>query len=369
MSNIIVGACTADLHFGAFNPQRQYQILQEQFIRPILHYPQLDYILIAGDVYDHKMMGNSDGLYYASLIFADIVSVAKLKNAVVLVLHGTFSHDADQLKNLYHYMRDEGVDVRVITQLQFENIKGMRVLCIPELYGVPEELYQKYLTYSDHYDMAFLHGTFEGAVYGNRTTNDRLFTMNDFLMCDGLMIGGHIHTPGCFGGYFYYTGSPYRWVFGEEQEKGFLVTLYDIDTHRHHVQFLPIQSDTYITIDINQAIGNPKDTIDYITKLKKERGMNYLKIKFNIPISGADKVIINNHFRGNATTFVEFMDIVEERKYEQRENGEIPEMYNFLLDDNIHPYEKFVKYVNIKEGSEFITVDKLKEVLSDSFGL
>ena len=56
---------------------------------------------------------------------------------------------------------------------------------------------------------------------------------------------------------------------------------------------------------------------------------------------------------------------MEERKYKESESGGMSEMYDFILDPNLTDLEKFVKYVNIKEGSEFISVDKLKEILEE----
>lgn len=366
MEDVLIGVCTADLHFGAFDPKEQYETLRSQFIEPTLHYPKLDYILLSGDLYDHKLMNNSDAVYYASLFIADIVALAQTKGSVVIIIHGTLSHDSDQLKPFYHYMNSSEVDVRIVTRIQFETIHGMRVLCIPELYGIPQEEYDKYLKYSGYYDMTFLHGTFDKS--GFKPTNDKLFVMSDFDMCEGLIIGGHIHTPGCFESYFYYTGSPYRWKFGEEHEKGYLVVLYNKSTHEHYTQFIPVKCRTYITIDINSIISNdPKEIIEYIERIKRDQEMDYLKIKFNIPITGSDKVVIGNYFRNNKYTFVEFLNLVEEHKIQQRENGMIPDQYDFLLDDRISDLEKFVKFVNINEGSDFITVDKLREILSEDF--
>lgn len=370
MSNrgFLIGACTADLHFSAFDPKEQYKILKEQFVNPLYQYPRLDYILIAGDIYDHKLMGNSDGLYYASIIMSDIIELAKTKDAVVIIIHGTFSHDANQIRNFYHYINHyNDVDIRIVTQVQFEYIKGAKILCIPELYGLDESIYQKYLHYSGYYDQAWMHGTFEGAVYSNNVGNGRLFTPHDFNMCTGFMVGGHVHTPGCHHGYFYYTGCPYRWRFGEEEDKGFLITIHDLDTNRHYVHFQKIISSTYVTIDINDIVSNdPKVVIEYINRLKVEKGIDYLKIKFRVPISGADKVIIDNYYRNNPYTFVEFLDIIEEKRIKDKEKGIISEEYDFILDNNISDLEKFVRYVNINEGSEFITVDKLRSILEDN---
>ena len=99
--------------------------------------------------------------------------------------------------------------------------------------------------------------------------------------------------------------------------------------------------------------------------MKIERNIDYLKIRFKVPINGADKVIINNYYRNNPSTFVEFLDLIEERKMEQQKNGIISEEYDFILDNSISDIEKFVKYVNIKEGSDFITVEKLKSILEE----
>lgn len=367
MNNTLIGVNIADIHMAAFNPKEQYEILKEQFIKPISEYPQLDYILIAGDLYDHKLMGNSDGLLYASLLVDDIINIARQKNSTVIIIHGTFSHDADQLKNLYHYMNNSEVDVRIITSIQFINVKGARMLCIPELYGVDESVYQQFLYYSGYYDLAFLHGTFEGAVYGNNVGNGRLFTIHDFCMCTGFMVGGHVHTPGCHKGYFYYTGSPYRWKFGEEEAKGFLTTVLELGTKRHYVHFNTINSYRYDTIKIDDLLYNdPKDVIEYINKLQRDQGIDYLKIKFNIPMEGANKVIIDNYYRNNPRTFVEFLDIIEEKKLQDKQNGVVAKEYDFILDNKLSDLEKFVMYVNLNEGSEFITIDKLREILESS---
>lgn len=366
MNNLLIGACTADTHFSAFNPKDQYQILQEQFVKVIRNYPILDFILISGDLYDHKLMGNSDGLLYASMFVDDVVRIAKEKNSTVIIIHGTFSHDADQLKNLYHYMNDKDLDIRIITSIEFINVKGSRILCIPELYGVDESIYQNALHYSGYYDMAFIHGTFEGSVYGNNVGNGRLFTIHDFDMCRGFMIGGHVHTPGCHKGYFYYTGSPYRWKFGEEEDKGFLTVILDRDTMMHYVQFNVINSYKYITIKLDDIISSdPKAVIEYINHLQKDDNIDFLKIKFNVPMEGAKKVVIDNYYRNNSKTFVEFMDVSEEQKVTQ-EQQLISEQYNYLLDNKISDLEKFVMYVNMNEGGEFITVDKLRELLEEA---
>ena len=363
----LIEAHIADLHFGAFNPQQQFNILKEQVLSKLWLIPKLDIIVIDGDIFDHKVMSNSDATMYACSFVDQLVNIARAKNSTLVILHGTYSHDYDQLKIFYHYMQDKTVDVRVITNIQFEYIKGAKILCIPELYGLDESIYRHMFFESGWYDEAFVHGTFKGAVYGDNVGNGRLLTPEDFKYCKGVVIAGHVHKSGCFNGFFYYCGCPYRWKFGEEEEKGFLLLAHDLDTQIHHVQFEPITSFRYDTIYLDTLVSeDPKKIIDYINRLKVEQGIDFIKVRFRIPIPGYNRTIINNYYRNNSNTFVEFMDIkdVEEQKREEqiKQNSQ----YNYLMDKGISDFERFVRYVNDSEGCEFITVQKLTEILNEN---
>ena len=361
----------ADLHFGAFEPAKQYQILVEQVLTELYQLPIIDIISIDGDLFDHKVMSNSDAALYASKFVADLVHLAKLKNATLILLAGTYSHDFDQLKLFYHYMdnsQNYGVDVRVITNIQFEYIKGAKILMIPELNGVDEEVYQKFFNQSGWYDAAFVHGTFEGSVYGNLTSgSSRLLTAEDFKYCTGVTISGHVHKAGCFQGFYYYCGCPYRWKFGEEEEKGYIILAHDLDTQVHYVDFRPIKSFRYDTIFLDQLVSeDPKKICDYINQRRVNDGIDYIKVKFRVPIPGYNKTIINNYYRNNTTTFVEFMDTIEVEQQKQKEAILNSGQYSYLIDSSISDFERFVMYVNDKEGCEFITVQKLTELLGEN---
>lgn len=360
----------ADLHFGAFDPKKQYQILVEQVLSDIAQLPKLDIISIDGDLFDHKVMSNSDAALYASKFVADLVHIAKQKNATLILLAGTYSHDFDQLKLFYHYMDNSnnyGVDVRVITNIQFEYIKGAKILMVPELNSIDESVYQKFFNQSGWYDAAFVHGTFEGSVYGNLTSgSSRLLTAEDFKYCTGVAISGHVHKAGCFQGFYYYCGCPYRWKFGEEEEKGYIILAHDLDTQVHYVDFRPIKSFRYDTIFLDQLISeDPKAICDYINQRKINDGIDFIKVKFRVPIPGYNKTIINNYYRNNPTTFVEFMDVSEVEKQKQEQAIMNNSQYSYLMDPGISDFERFVMYVNEKEGCEFITVQKLTELLGD----
>ena len=359
----------ADLHFGAFNPYTQYQILMEQVVAKISLLPKIDIISIDGDIFDHKVMSNSDTVLYATKFVDQLVRLSAEKNATLVILAGTYSHDFDQLKLFYHYMDNNpnsGIDVRVITNIQYEWIKGARILMIPELNGVDESVYQKFLFGAGWYDEAFVHGTFEGSVYGNITTgNSRLLTAKDFMYCKGLAISGHVHKSGCFQGFYYYCGSPYRWKFGEEEEKGFLIVAHDLDTQIHYVDFQPITSFRYDTIFLDELVSeDPKKICDYINERRVREGIDFIKVKFRVPIAPSSKTIINNYYRNNRTTFVEFMPPEEVEKAKQEE-AIMNSQYNYLIDSTISDFERFVRFVNESEGEEFITVQELTRLLAE----
>ena len=111
----------------------------EQVVAKISLLPKIDIISIDGDIFDHKVMSNSDTVLYATKFVDQLVRLSAEKNATLVILAGTYSHDFDQLKLFYHYMDNNpnsGIDVRVITNIQYEWIKGARILMIPELNGV-----------------------------------------------------------------------------------------------------------------------------------------------------------------------------------------------------------------------------------------
>lgn len=366
---VLIEVHIADIHFGAFNPETQYKILYEQFITKIAEMPNIDIISIDGDIFDHKVMCNSDAALYATRFVDELVNICKAKNATLVILGGTYSHDFDQLKLFYHYMDNGekyGIDVRVITNIQFEIIKGARILMIPELNGLDESVYRHFFFESGYYDEAFVHGTFEGSVYGNMVTgNSRLLTAKDFIYCKGYAISGHVHKPGCFQGFYYYCGCPYRWKFGEEEDKGFLVVAHDLDTQLHYVQFVPVISFRYDTIYIDQLISeDPKKICDYINNRRIKDGIDFIKVKFRATVPGYNKTIINSYYRNNPNTFIEFMteeDIKNSK--EMKESVANNSEYNYLIDNSISDLERFVRFVNESEGTEFITVDQLNQLL------
>lgn len=364
----IIAAHISDLHFPAFDPMRQYQILEDQFISKIERIPRLDLICINGDIFDHKVQLSSDATLYASMFIARLVEICKVKNATLIILQGTLSHDSNQLKIYYHYMQRQDVDVRVVTNIRFEMVKNCRILCIPELYGVPEEFYQHMLYGSDFYDMCIMHGTIKGAVYGDNVGMGRLFTIEDFYNCRGPIISGHVHKPGTFYDHFYYCGSPYRWQFDDDHFKGFILMSYNLNTRQYYLDYEEIISDTYKTITLDQLINNdPVETINYIRNLKQTQGINYIKVKFESAIPGSSRMALNDSFRNDDTVTLDFFSPEREIARQAEEKiKEDSEKFGFLLDPLLTDEQKFVMWVNhLKQDENYLTVEELEMMLRE----
>lgn len=351
----------ADIHFGAMDAKIQFDIIKEQVLDIINDLPILDIIFINGDLFDRKFTADTPAIMYANMFFAAIRDIAISKNSTVILLYGTAGHDADQLKMFYHYLKDPLFDLRIVETIKFEYVKGAKILCIPELYNLDESIYDHYLFYSGHYDQCVLHGTIESA--GIPSNGARLFTMNDFCNCRGPIVGGHIHICGCYNKYFYYTGSLLRWKFGEEQEKGFMVVLYDLDSRQHYAHMIPVYSFRYETINIDDILQNdPKDVIKYINELKQTQNIDHLRIEFTDNISSENMEIIRNYYRNNNAIKLH----IKKQKIESGiENIEVANQYQYILDDNLNEFEIMARYINERENSKVITADEIIALMNE----
>lgn len=361
--NLVV-ANIADMHFGALDPKTQYELLKTQIIDELNKLPILDIIGLLGDFFDRRGMSDSDATLYGQMLMSDIRQVAINKNASVVILMGTKQHDADQMRLFYHYLSDPEFDIRIVETIKFEYVKGAKILCIPELYGLDEKIYQNFLSFSGGYDMCFMHGTVKGAIYGDNAGLSRLFTIEDFKNCLGPIFAGHVHTAGCFNSDIYYCGSPLRWKFGEEQEKGYMICLYNMDTRKYYTTLIPVYSFRYDTVNIDEIISqDPKDVIEYINTLKEE-GIDYLRLSITKEVPTEDMNIIKEYYRNNGhikfklarnTDGIVSSDISQSNEFSN---------YAYLFDNSLSEYDKLGIYIKSKEGI-MIPGETIKQIVEN----
>lgn len=371
--DFFVEAHIADLHFGALDPKYQYDILKDQFVGKLEKFPFLDIVSINGDLFHHKFMANSDAVMYCCQLVSDLIELCGRKHSTLIIIAGTYSHDADQIKLLYPLAQQaslRGIDVRIVEDVRFEYVNGKKILCIPELYGRGAVFYNNFLYGNGMYDSCYMHGTYAGAIFGKDVPNlnsprEPVFCINDFQYCIGPIISGHVHHPGCFNKHFYYCGSPYRWQFGEEEEKGFIILFQDIRSHVYSVQYEQIVSDKYITINLDSMInGDPQKIIAYISQVMREENIKYIRVRFTQD-NAENLNILQTYFRGNNRVSIETKikrdNVVQDLDEVEAKYGK----YDYLFDKNISPEKKLTQYINQCEGSVFITLEDLVNILKN----
>ena len=364
MQDVFIEAIIADIHFGSFDPRTQYKILEEQFLSYISRLQVLDAVTIAGDIFDHKFIASSDAILYSTLFIENLINICRQKQSTLIIVGGTASHDADQLKLFYHYIGT--CDIRIVEEVKFEYVKNKKILIIPELYNKGAEYYAPFL-YHELYDACYAHSTYKGAIFGKDVPSldsDRepVFCMDYFVGCKGPIISGHVHKPQCFDSHFYYCGSPYRWQFGEEEDKGFIILAHNIMTRQYIVHYEPITSFRYDTINLDDMIGKDAQQIINYIKAKKDEGIDNIRVRFtkndevNLPI-------VKSYFRNYPGVKIDANFKNEELVREQETLNTQYKEYDFIFDKAASPYEILAKYINYKEGDTFITSDALIELL------
>lgn len=370
---IFIEAHIADIHFGAMNPNLQYGILKDQFINKLAKMPILDIVSVNGDIFDHKFMASSDAIAVAQYFIKDLISVCAMKNATLIIIGGTYSHDADQIK-LFYPLAEQArniCDIRIVEECRYEYVKGKRILCIPELYGKGKQFYRNLMFGNGVYDSCYMHGTYAGSIYGKELSDldsqrEPVFCINDFGFCAGPIISGHVHNARCFDSHFYYCGSPYRWSFADaDVDKGFIFLLQDLVTHTYSVQYEPIISDRYAIINLDSMINSdPNDIIQFILRKKVEENIKYIRIDFTV--SNADAInILQTYFRGNKEVVINDKSRKDEITKETKEIVEKYKDYDYIFDRNLSPEAKLAKYINQCKNEVYITADDLVNLLKD----
>lgn len=357
----------ADIHFGSVDPLKEYQILQEQFLNRIatIHF---DILSIDGDIFDKKLLANSQAIYYAMEFVRQCAMLCIAKQATLIIIAGTESHDAGQIQLFYQYQEDQNLDIRIVEHVKFEYVKGLKILCIPEEYGKGAEYYYKFL--DEVYDTVFMHGTVVGSVYGANkedlnSSKYPVFSIDSFAGCRGPIISGHVHKAMCLNGYIYYCSNPVRYRFGEEEDKGFCIVLHDRYTNRHSFNFIQIESFRYDTIDIRTLQWSEPDKVIAHLDYLLANGVDNIRIDFSSLAEPTIQKIVEQYYANNPN--VSIKRYVEKNSPQINTTEEFEKQYaelDFLMDPTLDDYTKFVHFINYNMGTQYITVEKLKSILS-----
>lgn len=371
----IVAVHISDIHFGAFDSNELIKELKYQFINKIKHLPKLDVIYIQGDLYHYELSLNSAHARNSFNFLDKLMDVAHKKNAKVRIIVGTKSHDFNQLYNITKMRKD--VDIRVIGTVQEEELfKNYKVLYLPEEYiKDPEEYYEDYFDVEDnHYNAIVGHGFFEENCFSNHNSETvmksaPIFNSKQLIrICNGPITFGHDHSATHIKKRIFYTGSFSRWCHGEEDPKGFFISLNNV--YNENFKIVPVQNimaRKYITRSITKLLKkyDIETIIEVINDFMEINNIYNFRLTThevdNNVIMGKIS-ILQNHFRNNKNislvvkknTMYSSEDDIDEEELEK---------YDYLFDDGIETEEKVSTFIN-EEFDYTISEDRVNDILN-----
>lgn len=378
-----VGLVIADIHAGAMESDRLFTELNEEFIKYVKSMKLIDFIVIAGDLFDTKLSLNSDHVRGIFGFLKELADLCVKKNIKLRIIKGTESHDNKQL-DVLRFLANSNLDVKIFDKVCDEELfPGMKVLYIPEEYiSSKDEYYENYLRGDKTYDMVFGHGlmnevAFVAKMQESEVTMNRapIFKSEELLdVCRGPIFFGHIHKPQIIKDRIFYVGSFSRWCFGEEEPKGFRSVVYTPDTGKFKSEFIENKlSKKYDTIVIDYKSSFYKDDdnkrMDYIISLVTNSKSDKLRLIFNIPADYPEPKLLVDMIN---ETFMNYRDVkvvinngskeeLKKKEMETKIKG-LLDKYGFIFEKGMNVDEKISKFIKIKYNRD-IDVAKMRKYL------
>lgn len=335
-------------------------------------------VVIAGDFYNSIISLNSQSALTSFTFMKELVAICE-KNGIkyLRIIEGTLSHDNFQILNFRMYENKTDLNCKIITTVSTEELpNGLRILYLPEEYmNNPIEYYKKYLDKpKKYYDFIFGHGMFQETSFtkddGESQISKAVIWDSKLLgsICRGPIFFGHIHTPQVIRKHIYYTGSFSRWVYGQEEDKGFYLCAYDIPTGKYLVEFMKNDLarifDT-VTINLDKFSGTTEELVNSIKHYKRD----HLRVQILLDAQERDYSyevsFLKEYFMGKQGYKLELVDKREKLQKEQIEEkvNKLLEDYNFLFDKKIPVSTKIHKFIKRKYKRE-ISEELIKQLLN-----
>lgn len=372
--SVIVSAHISDIHFGASDSDELMQELKFYFLKKCRKMPKLNNIFIQGDLYNHELSLNSRAAYNSFRFAEEVENISYEKNANLVVIQGTKSHDHVQLNNLKFKNRS---NTKIIKSVRSENLmKDFKVLYLPEEYmNNPDEYYSYYFDVPDnYYDMIVGHGMVEEASFHNFNSETNIKTAPVFnskelcRICRGPITFGHVHNALIIRNQIYYTGSFSRWCQGEENPKGYYFTLYNTETGAYRV--IPVinkMARKYIKRNITKSVINNslEKTISDIETFMLSKNVYKLHLVIN-QINNQEMImksnIIQKYFMNNKHVTITINKILLDNDNSVEE--ELLEHFEYLFDEELDEEDKINIYIN-NEFEYEITKDRVHTILTE----
>jgi DNA repair exonuclease SbcCD nuclease subunit len=375
---LFVTAFIADIHFGSMKSDELYSQLQSRFIK-ILNKNRIDMVVFGGDMFHSIISLNYSTSQYV-LLFMERVLDLCAKNGIkyVRIIQGTMSHDNNQLNNFRIYENRTDVNFKIFKTIGEEELpEGLKILYVPEEYmSDPEQYYAPYLTKQKYYDFIFGHGMFKEVSFTAKNQESEvtmskapIFDSKIFLnACKGPIYFGHIHIRTSIKKHIHYPGSFSRFKFGEEDDKGWYLSVYNVISHRYKHQFIVnSRAEKYNTITcILGADITPESLVHEITNMMNKA--EHVKLKMVIRDDTDCSYLIaylNNMYQNNPCVKLEIKNEFEFKQELFMDNAvnKIMDKYEFLKDSSFTHEEKIQKFIKIKRGKD-VPIEVINDILN-----
>ena len=381
------GIVFADLHIGAMDLEKLHEEYEEMLIKEIKKMKSLDFLIIAGDFFDHKFYLNDKESSMAYYMLNELIEVCKEKETVIRIVYGTESHECNQydiLSLLKIYDK-----IKVIKEVNEEELlPGMNVLYLPEEHIIDkEEYYETFFNNTKKYDYIFGHGVLREVMSDvakhidtsskNKRKKVPVFSTAELnKICKGQVFFGHYHINQNINDKFFSIGSFSRWKFGEESVKGYYklkCNPYKKTYEATHIE--NTLADTFNTIafgyenDMFKSDDDLNNALERIDNMISNDTFDHVRFVFNIPSTvdnpEATMNLLKEKYKFNDKVKLEIQHgYIEEKKERQKEEIQKEnEKYSFIFDKSLPLEDKISRFIAI-EYNKNIPTDSVKKYLS-----
>lgn len=274
----------SDIHLGHNNTPTQHIV--NNLKTYIFQYSHVDYIFIAGDMFD-RLLDFSLPFVYDIISFAyELIRFCKKNDIKIRILEGTPSHDWQQSKMFDEINRSlkEPCDLIYISKLDVLEETDISVLYVPDEWASETKILESDVLDAlkrknrSKVDLAIMHGCFNYQDPSNYIKNK--FREEFFMpIVEHYIFVGHFHTHTFYMNKIIAQGSFDRLAHGEEEPKGFIYSEIDLmNPELDTWQFIINKgSQIYKTIKVTQ-----NETIESLTKkiVKYQKG-SYIRLLIN----------------------------------------------------------------------------------------
>lgn len=352
MRDFKIFVAMADLHIGVkhISAETLKKQLKKNFFKVLTNMKYLDGIFICGDILHTILSLNSDYSDLYMWFIAKVYRIAKKKNATVIIIKGTRSHDNSQLNNIKSYINnDENVDFRIYETVEEITLwDNYKVLVLPDIKVKNLSDIGKYLTCDKKYDLILGHGlisTMRFFVQETENSPTKTYEYDVDKLIDsskGPVLFGHIHQYQSIRDHFWYIG-PFTLLERGGIDAGFVVGgIYDKDRTKFRIEhYVNPDSANYYDLNVtkemieNYPVDDIISAIDDIISNSKENDLITLRITRGDELESIDKVLLleGRYRKDNRFSIIKKIKTKKEEESEQR-NQERKDKFAYIIDMN-----------------------------------